>query len=118
MNREQIGKIIELLESARKRPAMYIGVVSVEIAVARMNGFHAWLWAFHGELPGCRDLILIRYDVQTERGWDVNNSIRGVSHQMQERGADDKAIVDELFAIEVESWQRLAQKVDAGEIRL
>ena len=66
MNNEQAIKIVELLESVRKRPHMYMGKVDVELTKIWLYGFDAALCAM--EETSNLDL---RHWVVEERGWGV-----------------------------------------------
>ena len=106
MNREQVNKIVELLEAARKRPPMYIGGYDVDAAGHFCQGIEAACWAFDekGHMP-------LRLQVLQERGWNTNTA-RHFSHQMKQRGLTQQEMVEELFVIEIEVWKRYAQETE------
>ena len=109
MNREQIDKIIELLEDARKRPPMYIGGYDVDAAWHFCNGVEAACWAFgeKGQMP-------LRWQVLQERGWNTDTA-RHFSHEMKQRGLTGQAMVEELFDVEIEVWRRVVADQETGQ---
>jgi len=91
----QIGRLIECLESARSRPAMYFGAVDVEAAMHFLNGVGLAVKALLG------DNIEIRRQVLITRGWDAN--AMHPSQQMIDRGLTPADAVDEMLVIEIET---------------
>lgn len=112
MNGEQIAKIIELLESARKRAPMYIGKYDEDAAKHFCTGVALTCWAL-----GENRHEQLRSQVVQERGWNTSTPFH-FSVEMKRRGLTQQAMVEELFDVEIETWRRLAQKVDAGEVQL
>ena len=106
MNREQIAKIIELLEESRKRPPLYIGGYDVNAAWHFCNGVEAACWAFgeKGHSP-------LRRQIVQERGWN-SDTAQHFSHEMKQCGLTQQAMVEELFDVEIEVWRRVAQELE------
>ncbi len=114
MNRENIDKIIELLESVSKRPAMFMGAVNGELA-------RTWIYAFYDglQIMDTGDPFRFGHEfrnrIKKEHGWNTEGAY-DVLWQMKQKGADEKTIVEELFAMEIEVCRYLAQQLDAQEI--
>jgi hypothetical protein len=97
-----ISAVIALLESVRPVPHMYMVRHDPDLAVAFLRGI-----AITAErlLGICTDGEL-RCRVWEAHGWE--RGARGPVPQMQRAGLTDEAIVDELLAIEIETWKRFA----------
>jgi hypothetical protein len=95
-----VGRIIEILGSARQRKAMYLGTVDVASAEQFLKGFQVGCFACNLDVP-----LEIRERVTTARGWRWN--AKGPIAEMRERGLNEADIVDELFAIEIAGWEAL-----------
>ena len=50
----------------------------------------------------------MRWQATEERGWPRSAEVWSVS-AMRERGLTDEAIADEMIAIDIEAWRRLAE---------
>lgn len=96
--------LIEILESMRKRKAMYLGEVTIEAAVHYLHGFGA----------GCSAAGLVRdpktLEVARERGWDAG--ALHYSEAMIRHGLSVDEAIDELIAIEIEAIKRSAVGLD------
>jgi hypothetical protein len=99
-----MADLVATLEAVRARPAMYLGAVAVDAAVAWLHGFAAAVSALYGregELEA-RERVLI------SRGWSW--SARLPSEEMVERGLVPADVVDELLSVECEVLrQRLTE---------
>jgi hypothetical protein len=100
MHVKETTRLIEWLESARIRPAMYFGSVDIDAATHFLHGVELAVTAFLG-IP-----IETQLQVIADRGWRPN-SIH-LSPQMTERGLTTAEVVDELIVIEIETLKRLA----------
>jgi hypothetical protein len=100
--RERIAAVIALLESVRPVPHMYMVRHDPDLAVAFLRGV---VITAERLLGICTDGEL-RCRVWEAHGWE--RGARGPVPQMQRAGLTDEAIVDELIAIEIEVWRRVA----------
>jgi hypothetical protein len=91
-----IARLIEILESARQRPAMYLGPIDPDLAEAFLNGMHLACFA-----AGVDVTPEVRRRVTEARGWPW--SAMSLARVLRERGLHDVAIVDEQFALEIEA---------------
>lgn len=113
MNRAQLDKIIEYFQSVSQRPSMYMGAVNGELARTWIYAFYDGLQFFDTGKPSMfgsefRKRVMKEHGYKTDVAYDV-------LRQMQQKGAEEKAIVEELFAIEIEVCRQMAQKLDAKE---
>ncbi len=95
---QQINAIIDLLETARKRKAMYFQPVDGTAASNFVCGISSVAYALG--IEGRREAW---WKAIEKRGWKVCGV--GPLPAMQERGMTDEQIADEVLAIEVEAWQ-------------
>ena len=101
-------RIVEILESFRDRKPMYVGgIVDVRSIELFLSGFETGLFACG--VPHGIDL-----EVTTERGWEIN--ALGPVRQMRDRGFTDDEIIDEIFAIKIETYRRFESRVQDGNI--
>ena len=99
----QIQSLLELLETVRKHPAMYMGRARPGEAVAFLMGVAASTQTALGVSTQGEP----RWQVWKDRGWDQGGARGPVAHMQQDGLTDDK-IVDELIAMEIEVWKRAA----------
>lgn len=100
--REQIAAVIDLLEKVRPVPHMYMVRHDTDLAVAFLRGVAKTA----EKLLGVDTSGEVRWRVGEDRGWVVG--ARGPILHMQREGLTHEAIVDELIAIEIEVWRRVA----------
>jgi len=98
MDTKQIDRLIECLESARSRPAMYFGGIDVEAAMHFLNGAGLAVMCLIGEYRESRDQVI------TARGWQL--SAMHPSREMTERGMTPDLVIVEMLAIEIETLRR------------
>lgn len=94
-----VGRILEILRSARQRKSMYLGRTEVGTAETFLNGFKVGCFACGLEVP-----FKIQEQVTIERGWKWN--ALGPINEMREAGLSEEQVVDELFAIEISGWEK------------
>ncbi len=92
---------------------MYIGYVNSTTAQTWIYAFYAGLQFFEAQ-PRSLFGVELRDKVKKQRGWKVAVNC-SVPHQMRQKGADEKIIVEELFVIEIEVCRRMAQEIAAQE---
>lgn len=103
MDPAQIAFVIEVLESARRRKPMYLAPVSVDSAVHLLYGFNLAFFTM-----GLQISHATRQQAYIRHGWRY--TALGVWETMRKKGMSEEAIVDELFALEIEAWKiRLEQ---------
>ena len=96
----EVSRLIECLEHARTRPAMYFGEVAVEPAVHFLNGLQ------FAETFWLGNLLETRLAVASERGWP--RTAMHPSQHMVERGFTPAEVIDELLIIEIETLRMVA----------
>src|SRR3954462_799935 len=102
MNKEQIDKIIDLLQQVKKRPQMYVG------SDDDSEKTHIFLW---GVMLGVilslnldfEDCILNRGKATNKRGFEYN--ALGISKELTQKGYNNQQIVIEQIEIEIEMWK-------------
>lgn len=80
---------------------MYFSPINGKTVSDTLGGFILGCFACGVENPH-----LIRNKVTEERGWELN--ALGLENQFREHGLGELQIVDELLAIEIETWRRVA----------
>lgn len=103
-DREKVRRFIDALHgSIGKRIGMYIGNHDPELLVHFLNGFHAaaGILGLSRDTDGFRSMYA---KVLVERGW--THSAHHPFYEMRERGMDNDAIIQEMIAIESETWKR------------
>lgn len=107
MDSDGIAKIIARLEQFATRPGMFLGTEPRD-AERFLYGFsEACHTLGNGFSPH------IRRSVETDKGYKV--SAEGPVPQMRARGMTDAAMVDELLALEIAYWKRLAEMNGASK---
>ncbi len=100
MDSKKRENILKVLEHMRKHPLMYFSS-EVPAVATFLEGFKmALLLANPTDNFGS-----VFQDVILGRGWKV--SAQAVWHQMQERGYDDEAIIEEMLLIYSAVWEKL-----------
>jgi len=99
----RILDIIEELEQTRKRRMMFVGSNSSSELMSYLMGFQNACTLFGLPLP-----YKWRLQAVEERGWSPSAEAWSVS-EMRERGLADEAIADEILAIDIAAWRRMAQ---------
>src|SRR6266540_4309860 len=97
METSQINGVIDVLEDARKRKHMFLKDVDPSATINWLNGFMAAVSTLTGRMHH-----KFHEQAYRQRGWEF--SARGPWVEMQERGLEEDAIVDELFALEILAW--------------
>ncbi len=100
MYTKQVDRLIECLENARTRPAMYFGEVDVDAAMHYLNGLGLAIMVW---LEEDRQ---IRNQVTAARGW--HPTAMHPSREMIECGLTPAQVIDEMLVIEIETIRRLA----------
>jgi hypothetical protein len=100
MYSKQVDRLIECLENARTRPAMYFGEVDVGAAMHFLNGVGLAIFVWLGEDHEIRNQVI------AARGWHRN--AMHPSGEMIERGLTPAQVIDEMLVIEIETIRRLA----------
>lgn len=98
-----IQNIIEVLESIRKYPTIYVGNVSPDSLLCLLNGFYLGLKTSsntHENYPN------VMKEVLTKKGW--NSPSPSFINQMREKNLSDEEVIKELLEIEIETWKILA----------
>jgi hypothetical protein len=98
----QIESLVKRLEEVRQRPWFWLGRIDPELAKVFLLGIDQSM-----EATGFGRVQEVRWQVERDRGWDQGGARGPISH-MKREGLTDEAIVDELMAIEIEVWNRIA----------
>ena len=99
-------KMVELLESVRRRPYHYIGQLEVERIEIFLWGFKMGCLASESDDRDLHHLFInARNEIVVEHGWEL--IALSPSKEMVERGMPVEQIIDELLVMEMESWKRL-----------
>ena len=96
----QIESLVKRLEQVRQRPWIWIGRVDPELAKVFLFGIDLCM-----ESIGSGRVQEIRWQVESDRGWE--SSARGPISHMERKGLTAEAMVNELIAIEIETWKRV-----------
>ena len=103
MGDERILHIIEELEQVRGRKMMFMGSNSSSAVGTFLLGFSSVCIVFGLPMP-----YKVRQQATEERGWSPSAEAWSVS-EMRERGLTDEAIGDEMLAIDIAAWRRMAK---------
>src|SRR5690349_19558364 len=104
----KLDALVRRLEEVRQRPWFWLGRVEPELATVFLFGITECM----GVMIGSDLTREIRWQVVAERGWKGGS--RGPSFHMRAAGLSEEAIVDELFAIEIEVWRRVTAGSQPG----
>ena len=102
------GHIIDFLEAVRKRPQMYIGELNAKLMEYFINGFNVGCFASNIDERINFNHSISKSKVLIERGWGAG--VFSPLKDMTVRGIPDEAIIDELLAIEIDTWRRIINK--------
>ena len=94
----ELQKLIDMLRSFRQRPAMYLGSIKADLAVAWLNGLRAYESFIAKEIDEVQWHEFRRRSVES-RGLEW--SARHPADEMLERGMEDAEVVDALLLIEI-----------------
>ena len=101
---QAIARLVEMLESARRRKPMYFHPVEPKACVEWLAGIRAGCSLFDLDWPiESRRRVLEARGLELESRWEVE--------QLAGRGLGPKAVVDELLAIEIEMWKGVSPDV-------
>lgn len=103
--KEQIAHLIEALESVKKEPRFFIFERAYPIELF-LIGFDTACHALELFAPSDH----IDEGVEVERGWRL--SATGLWRQMEEKGFDHDAILNEALTIAIEGWRRRLNKLE------
>lgn len=103
----RLSFVLEVLKSVRSRKAMYLQELTVRSAEDFLSGFRTGCFA-----RGLAVAPEIHQRAMAERGWECSAALPSL--QMRARGLSEEAIIDELFAIEIDCFERLAPSGDHG----
>lgn len=101
--------IIEFLESVRKRPQMYIEELDAQLMECFINGFIVGCFASSKDERFNILHSLAKSEALAHRGWNIG--AHSLGKKMAESGMLDEAIIDELLAIEIDTWRRVPSKL-------
>lgn len=102
---EHIAKIIDVLENIRARPGMYISSIEPNSLMDYLHGLYAGCYLCGGGYDQAY------HQSAYARGWH-GYGVRHPFRVMQEKGLDNAAIINEMLMIEIEAWQKRAQKIE------
>jgi hypothetical protein len=94
--------MIQVLRQFQKQKEAFVHPLTIGGVEIYLSGFRAGCAACGAEIP--KEL---RRKVLERRGWQ--RSAAGPVPQMQAKGMNDAAVLDELIEIEVELWQRYGE---------
>ncbi len=103
MEDQRILHIIQELERVRGRRMMFMGSNSASAASTFLLGFQSACFVF-----GLTLSYKHRQLATEERGWSPSAEAWSLS-EMRERGLTDEAIADEMLAIDIAAWRRMAE---------
>jgi hypothetical protein len=95
------AQIADLLENMRDRKPNYFLPIDAKTVGAVLSGFGLGLFTC-----GVKYRLEIHHQVLTDRGWKFN--ALGFVPPLEEQGLTDMQIVEELLAIEIETWRRIS----------
>lgn len=97
--RAVLGRVIEVLESARSRTPMYFSPVEPNVVIHWLLGVRIGLMANGIDWsPDDRRAIVEARGLRFGASWEAD--------QLADRGLSPEQVVDELLSIEVEQWRR------------
>ncbi|MCC7206883.1 MAG: hypothetical protein IT323_06230 [Anaerolineae bacterium] len=99
MNTDLVVGVIDLLTQIRARSSMYIS--SPSGCVDFLSGFRAACGICQVAPPG----LDVQVSVTMSRGWTWAAVTPIV--EMEQRGLNEREIIQELISIEIDAWQRL-----------
>ena len=108
---ERIPALIAKLENVMRRPQIYIGKIESKSLEHYLQGFRdvAHLFAY---MKYWEKYLRIVEEVAYDRGWP--GSLDFVK-EIRTRGLSEKEIIEEMLAVEIESWKRLATLISGIE---
>ena len=110
MDATQIVRIIERLEHMRLRKRFYLNSVDLEATINCLTGFSIGLCTLDSP-PDYRDELIDKKEIiHNRRGWEWNSG--GAWTVMQNLGMSEEAIIDELFAIEIQAWKMVLEDIE------
>jgi len=104
-----VERIIEMLENVKRRPGMYMGQVEPRLARAFINGFEVACQSL-----GIRSRGELYETILKERGWNWIPAT-GIETPMKKKGMSKESMVDEMLAIQIACYQRLAGQIRTPE---
>ena len=107
MQRQAIDRLLEILESARKRKYMYFQPVAPVTVIHWLHGLRTGF-----SFAGLEWSHEHRRVVVEGRGLEFRVGA-WENEELERRGLTAEAVVDELIAIEIEMWQ--SQRADIAE---
>jgi hypothetical protein len=108
---ERIPALIAKLENVMRRPQIYIGKIESKSLEHYLQGFRdaAHLFAY---MKYWEKYLRIVEKVAYDRGWP--GSLDFVK-EIRTRGLSEKEIIEEMLAVEIESWKRLDTLISGNE---
>ena len=97
---ELVSSLLVVLKHAHQRPLMYCS--NVDTADSFLRGVQITMNLCLGNIPEHK----IRGQVIIERGWTWSSLLSW--DEMRQKGMDEMQILMEMFAIELQVWQRVA----------
>ena len=104
MDPAKVARLIEILQSVRQRAHMYVGENDPVLMTHFLNGLNIAAATLMGQ-----DVQSVVWNVVRERGW--SNGAKSLCHIMLERGIPPDQVIEEMVTVEIEAFQRLAQKL-------
>jgi hypothetical protein len=108
---ERIPSLIEKLEYVMRRPHIYINKIESEFMEHYLREFRDVAHLF-AEMRYWEKYLRIVEEVAYDRGWP--GSLDFVK-EIRTRGLSEKEIIEEMLAVEIESWKRLAALISGNE---
>lgn len=100
-----MNKIIELLESIKARPLMYIG----EYDFDRLNYLLFGIHLGYGMTNKIQNYSESRKKVLLMRGWNASSTL--VHKDMEKKGLNKAEIAIEIIEVEIETWKILEREL-------
>jgi hypothetical protein len=108
IDEQVISMVIDMLGHARMVPGMYVYSIGFASVENFLGGIQSGLSTAFKEVPirGCRDAAKLA------RGYSkFMCSMEEFEAAVRQRHSDEGAVIDELFAIEIDAWIRLREVV-------
>jgi hypothetical protein len=108
--RYKIWTLCRSLHHARMRPGMYFVQQTAENALTYVWGIKMALSSLCPEDAKQRDVLR---EAEAHRGW--RRDCMHFSHRLIDRGWSDRAIIDEIIAVEIDALSLMLEQLDASD---
>jgi hypothetical protein len=104
MTKENVEKIIEILEHVRKKPSMYFGYnYNFETIVHYLRGFHMALFSLNLQFPR---------PLNEKDGWYTSYYCVNYPNKEQAEMLQDEYIIERIFTVEIEMWKSFRDSLE------